>query len=99
FDMPGLRTGVQVQGTINNNSDIDKGWSVEIAIPWQSLAFMFTEGVLPPVSGRELRCDFSRFEALRLHGAPLPQNPGWALNAHGVYDSHIPESFSIVEFR
>ena len=24
--------------------------------------------------------------------------PGWSLNPHGVYDSHIPESFSVVHF-
>lgn len=98
FDMPGVQVGVQVQGTINDNSDLDKGWSVEVAIPWQSLAFMFKDRVWPPQPGETLRCDFSRFEALRLHGAPLPQNPGWSLNPHGVYDSHIPESFSVVHF-
>ena len=48
--------------------------------------------------GETLRCDFSRFEALRVHGKPLPENPGWSLNPHGVYDSHIPESFSVVHF-
>ena len=98
FDMPGVQVGVQIQGTINDNSDIDKGWTVEIAVPWASLAFMFKDRVLPPAPGEQLRCDFSRFEALRLHGAPLPQNPGWSLNPHGVYDSHIPESFSVVHF-
>lgn len=98
FDMPDIAVGVNVQGTMNDNSDIDKGWTAEIAIPWQSLAFMFTNQTLPPAPGDTLRCDFSRFEALRLHGAPLPQNPGWSLNPHGVYDSHIPESFSVVHF-
>ena len=48
--------------------------------------------------GATLRCDFSRFEALRVHGKPLPENPGWSLNPHGAYDSHIPESFSVVHF-
>ena len=33
-----------------------------------------------------------------MHGKPLPQNPGFSLNPHGVYDSHIPESFSVVHF-
>lgn len=98
FDMPGIQVAVQVQGSINDNRDIDKGWSVEVAIPWASLAFMFDNRTFPPAPGDILRCDFSRFEALRLHGAPLPQNPGWSLNPHGVYDSHIPECFSVVHF-
>jgi dipeptide transport system ATP-binding protein len=41
---------------------------------------------------------FQLDEALRVHGKALPENPGWSLNPHGVYDSHIPESFSVVHF-
>jgi hypothetical protein len=71
---------------------------VEVALPWKSLALLFDSRVLPPREGETLRCDFSRFEALRLHGRPVDANPGWSLNAHGAYDSHIPECFSVVEF-
>ena len=45
-----------------------------------------------------LRASFSRFEALRHHGKTVAESPGWALNAHGVYDSHIPECFSFLHF-
>ena len=98
FDLAGLETAVRVDGTINDPATIDRGWSVEMALPWKSLAFLFDGRTLPPKEGETLRCDFSRFEALRVHGQPLPQNPGWSLNPHGVYDSHIPESFSVVHF-
>ena len=96
FDLVGLETAVRVDGTINDATTIDRGWTVEMALPWKSLAFLFDRRSLPPKSGDTLRCDFSRFEALRVHGKLLPQNPGWSLNPHGVYDSHIPESFSVV---
>jgi hypothetical protein len=99
YDLPRLRTAVRLQGTMNDHSDIDQGWTVEVAIPWQSIGFMFADGVYTPAAGKTLRCDFSRFEALQIHGANLPQNPGWSLNAHGVYDSHIPEAFSVVHLR
>lgn len=33
YDLPGLKTAVQVQGTLNDHSDIDQGWTLEIAIP------------------------------------------------------------------
>jgi hypothetical protein len=98
FDLAGLETAVRVDGRINDPSTIDRGWTVEMALPWQSLAQLFDGRTLPPKQGETLRCDFSRFEALRVHGQPLPQNPGWSLNPHGVYDSHIPESFSVVHF-
>jgi hypothetical protein len=98
FDLAGLETGVRVDGKINDPTTIDRGWTVEMALPWKSLGFLFDGRALPPAEGDTLRCDFSRFEALRVHGRPLPQNPGWSLNPHGVYDSHIPESFSVVHF-
>ena len=98
FDLAGLETAVKVDGRINDPSTVDRGWTVEMALPWKSLAFLFNGRTLPPADGETLRCDFSRFEAVRVHGKALPENPGWSLNPHGVYDSHIPECFSIVRF-
>ena len=37
WDMVGLRTAVALDGTLNNPSDEDRGWTVEIAIPWSAL--------------------------------------------------------------
>ena len=42
WDMAGLRTAVRLDGTLNDPSDEDTGWSVEIAIPWS--AFRPPEG-------------------------------------------------------
>lgn len=98
FDLAGLETAVKIDGRINDPGTIDRGWTVEMALPWTSLGFVLGSRPLPPKDGDTLRCDFSRFEALRVHGKPLPENPGWSLNPHGVYDSHIPESFSVVHF-
>jgi hypothetical protein len=89
---------VRVDGTINDSSTVDRGWTAEMALPWSGLAGLFEDRSFPPREGEALRCDFSRFEALRVHGKPLPENPGWSLNPHGVYDSHIPECFSVVRF-
>ncbi|TPX01536.1 polyhydroxyalkanoate depolymerase [Schumannella luteola] len=37
WDLPGLRTAVHVDGTLNDPSTVDRGWTVEIAVPWSSL--------------------------------------------------------------
>ena len=42
WDMVGLRTAVALDGTLNDPSDEDRGWTVEIAIPWT--AFRPPEG-------------------------------------------------------
>jgi len=43
WDLPGLRAHVWLMGTLNDPSDLDRGWSVEMAIPWADLT--------PPVDG------------------------------------------------
>lgn len=98
WDLPGLKTAVAVDGTLNDDRDIDKGWTVELAIPWRGLSVLGQGRPLPPVDGDIWRMDFSRFEALDYCGVRAQPDPGWALNRHGVYDSHIPECFSYIHF-
>ncbi len=94
----GCRAAVQVQGTLNDASDIDEGWTAEIAFPWSGLKRLAGSRPVPPRDGDVWRMDFSRFELLESCGVTVEPHPGWALNKHGVYDSHIPECFSFVHF-
>ncbi|MDR2629531.1 MAG: carbohydrate-binding family 9-like protein [Spirochaetaceae bacterium] len=98
YDFPGLKTAVQVQGKINDPSHIDTGWTVEIAFPWEGMTKLLPGRQFPPAPGDQLRAAFFRFEALRYHGKNSGESIGWALNEHGVYDSHIPENFSFLHF-
>lgn len=97
WDMPGLQSAVQIDGTINKSDDTDKGWTVEIAIPWQSLKII-AEGdgrALPPKKGDTWRMDFSRFNVKK--GSP-DDSGGWAWSSHRVWDSHVPECFTYIDF-
>ena len=99
WDLPGLRTAVHVDGTVNDNRDRDRGWTVEIAIPWKGLAPLAgPDGrSLPPKEGDIWRMDFSRFNQYK--EAPPAEDPGgWAWSPHGVWDSHIPEVFPCITF-
>ncbi len=98
WDFPGLRSAVRVDGAINDPSTIDRGWTVELAFPWKGMRSLFSNRSLPPRDGDTLRASFSRFEALRYHGKTVPESAAWALNEHGVYDSHIPECFPYLHF-
>jgi hypothetical protein len=97
-DVPGLRAAVRVQGTLNDPADVDEGWTAEIAFPWSGLKHLAGSRPVPPRAGDVWRMDFSRFELLENCGVTVEPHPGWALNRHGVYDSHIPECFSFVHF-
>lgn len=98
YDMPGLKTAVKVDGKINDNSVVDKGWTAEIAIPWKSMKWLAGGRSLPPENGDVWRFFFSRFQKLSPSGNEIQPHPAWALNKHGVYDAHIPECFSKVHF-
>jgi hypothetical protein len=99
WDLPGLKTAVHVDGTLNDNSDRDRGWTVEIALPWAGMQVL-AQGdgrALPPIPGDTWRMDFSRFNTYR--AAPPANDPGgWAWSAHGIWDSHIPELFPYIHF-
>jgi hypothetical protein len=77
---------------------VDKGWTVEIALPWAGLQKLLPGKQFPPKEGDSIRAAFFRFEALRYHNKTVSESPGWALNEHGIYDSHIPEVFSYLHF-
>lgn len=94
WDLPGLRVGVAIDGTINDPSDVDRGWTVEVAVPWAGLAVLGL--AVPPRPGDEWRIDFSRFNT---HQHGVGDSGGWAWSPHGVWDSHIPELFTRITFQ
>jgi hypothetical protein len=98
WDFPGLQTAVFVDGTLNNAQEMDQGWRVEMAFPWDGMNILHPDQAFPPKNGDTLRMDFSRFQKWIINGQEVEPHPGWALNMHGVYDSHIPECFSYIHF-
>ena len=96
WDMPGLKWAVKVDGTINDPSDKDRGWTAEIAFPWQGLKNLADGRSLPAEEGDIWRMDFSRFQWIEEAG--IKACPGWAWTTHGIYDSHIPDRFTIFHF-
>lgn len=98
WDFSGMKSAVHVAGTLNDNSDADNGWTIELAFPWKGMELLADSRSIPPEDGDIWRMDFSRFEAFDLNGNPIQPSAGWAFNKHGVYDSHIPECFTFVHF-
>ena len=91
FDMPGLQTATKIDGTLNDNRDIDKGWSLEIAIPWSSLQLLANGRMIPPARGDIWNMFLGRFQKLMPGGKEVLPHPAMALNDHGIYDTHLPD--------
>lgn len=99
YDMPGLKTAVKVNGKINDPLTIDKGWTLEIAIPWQSMKWLANGRSLPPSDGDVWKIFFGRFQKIITSGKEMQPHPAWVWSRHGVYDTHMPECFTNVVFK
>ncbi len=98
WDFPGVRSAVQVNGVLNVSSTIDKGWTVEIAFPWQGMRWLANGRSLPPQNGDIWRMFFGRFEKLVMSGKEVEPHPAWVMSPHGIYDTHQPQCFPYIEF-
>ena len=102
WDIPGLKTAVHLDGTVNDPSDIDREWTVEIAIPFDVLAET-TDAACPPAPGDRWRVNFSRVQwDLRPTGDDYVKVDGpehnWVWSPQREIAMHEPEHWGIVEF-
>jgi hypothetical protein len=103
WEIPGLRTAIHVRGTLNDPRDRDRGWSVEIAFPWQALA-EYAHKPAPPQPGDEWRVNFSRVQWQheikdgRYSKVPNTKEDNWVWSPQGVVNMHIPEHWGRVQF-
>jgi len=103
WEIPGAKTAVGRHGTINDPSDTDKGWTVEVALPWRVLTAQAAHAG-PPTEGEQWRMNFSRVEwqigITNGNYFKLPKTPedNWVWSPQGVIDMHRPEQWGVVQF-
>lgn len=101
WDINGLVTAVFINGSLNDPSDTDAGWSLEIAIPWQVLEECAPNSL--PAEGEQWRVNFSRvqwdtkitngnYEKLK-----VPEH-NWVWSPQGLVNMHYPERWGYVQF-
>lgn len=91
WDCPGLKLAVHREGTLNKSSDIDKQWSVEMAIPHEAITIDFQN---PLKAGKTWRVNFSRVQWLKENG---PEE-NWVWSPTGNIDMHMPDRWGFVYF-
>ncbi|MEI6324322.1 MAG: sugar-binding protein [Gemmataceae bacterium] len=102
FELKGVQTAVFLDGTLNDPSDTDRGWTVEIFLPWKSLAEVGS-GV-PPKIGDRWRINFSRVEwEWDIKDNKYVKKPGrpernWVWSPQGEINMHLPERWGSVVF-
>lgn len=108
WDMKNLKTAVHINGTLNKATDIDKRWTVEIAIPLSSLN-MDDKNHLP----QDLsfwRINFSRVEwdyslengkyirKKKENGDGVLPEYNWVWSPQGAINMHLPERWGYLIF-
>ncbi len=109
WDISGLKTAVYHEGSVNDPSDTDILWTVEMAIPWQALG-EFTERAAPPEYEDIWRINFSRVQwKLKIQngkyvkgidsktGKHFPEC-NWVWSPQGLIAMHYPEMWGEVMF-
>lgn len=109
WDIAGLASDVHVQGTLNDPGDVDHGWTVEIAIPWATLAELAGSRACPPEPGDTWRLNFSRVQwEHRIEDGRYVKTPvegrgwigedNWVWSPQGLVAMHVPERWGFVTF-
>ena len=108
WDIQGLKTAVHINGTLNNPTDLDSFWTVEIAIPWAVLEEMTPQDYYPK-EGVQWRVNFSRVnwkmdisngdyqKQKDKNGKNLPEE-NWVWSPQGYVAMHAPETWGFVQF-
>jgi hypothetical protein len=109
WDIYGIKSEVSMNGTINDPSDIDSGWRVELALPWDVLCEATTMNC-PPSDGDFWRINFSRivwplelvggkYEKFKNRKSGKPVDPlNWVWSPQGLINLHYPEMWGYVHF-
>jgi len=109
WDYEGMKSAVHVDGTFNHPGDIDKGWTLEIAVPWAVMKECAGKDA-PPKNGDQWRINFSRVEWKvevkdgAYHKVINPQTSksypedNWVWSPQGVINMHYPEMWGFVQF-
>ena len=103
WEIPGAKTAIHVNGTLNNPADTDQDWTVEIAFPWKVFA-EHARHAGRPTEGEQWRINFSRVEwQITTNGGvyqKVPSTPedNWVWSPTGVVDMHRPEMWGLLQF-
>ena len=107
WEIDGLKTATFSDGTVNDSSDSDRAWTVEIAIPLQSVTKLKSQVDLQgkvPVDGEQWRVNFSRVEwdveieegqYRKIAGRP---EHNWVWTPQYTINMHRPETWGYLQF-
>ena len=109
WDIQGIKTAVHIDGTLNDPNDTDKGWSVEIAMPWQVLVEAHGSASPNTPENEFWRINFSRvnwdfdlvdgkYQRKKDENGKYLLEYNWVWSPQWVINMHEPEWWGYVYF-
>jgi hypothetical protein len=90
FNLRGFQLATRMNGTLNDSSDKDRGWTLEVAIPWEN----FGDLAARPKAGTEWRVNLVRWDGT----APARRLSIWSDSALELASPHNPARFGRLKF-
>jgi hypothetical protein len=103
WEIVGLKSAVSLDGSLNEPADVDRGWTIELALPWKALGKL-ARRPSPPREGDQWRVNFSRVQWTlemvdgRYRKVAGRKEDNWVWSPQGVIDMHRPEHWGYVQF-
>jgi hypothetical protein len=107
WNVKGLKSAVKIDGTLNNAQDIDKMWTIEMAIPLRAFIALKKDTLLP-VAGDQWRLNFSRVEwdfdliknkyTRKKVDNKFLKEYNWVWSNQKVINMHEPEKWGYLQF-
>ena len=103
WEIEGLQSAVHLNGSLNDPTDLDQSWTVELAIPWSAFKGN-AHTPLPPNAGETWRINFSRVQwpiEIGKAGYAKPRGAtenNWVWTPQFQIDMHQPEHWGHVTF-
>lgn len=104
WEIRGLKTAVAIDGTLNDPTDRDQGWTLEIAWPLANVKEFAPKSSFPPEEGARWRINFSRVEWEvtvrdgKYQKVPKKPEANWVWSPQGAIDMHRPERWGYLHF-
>jgi hypothetical protein len=91
FDATGVEVAVALQGSLNHRDDLDDGWTLEIAIPWENFEGL---AAAPPAAGSVWKANLNRWDGV----APERRMSIWSDPLNDESWPHVPSRFGELVF-
>ena len=104
WSIGGLKTAVHVNGKLNDARRRSRGWTVEMAFPWDAFAHAGYRARRPQ-TGEQWRVNFSRVEWQthvvkgKIEKVPATREDNWVWSPQGKVNMHLPEYWGYVQFE